>query len=115
MNIMELGALGEFVGSIGVIATFVYLGFTRGMKARSRWRAGLDRKPHCEGSFFRRWYVIGGDQLRLASRRSSRRSLKGSSLRRDQTDRFTSMMNRRLNLVLLSSLLYVGSWPFRAR
>jgi hypothetical protein len=25
MNIMELGALGEFVGSIGVIATLVYL------------------------------------------------------------------------------------------
>ena len=25
MNIMELGALGEFVGSIGVIVTLVYL------------------------------------------------------------------------------------------
>ncbi len=25
MNIMELGALGEFLGSIGVIATLVYL------------------------------------------------------------------------------------------
>ena len=25
MNIMELGALGEFVGSVGVIATLVYL------------------------------------------------------------------------------------------
>lgn len=25
MNIMELGALGEFVGSIGVIATLIYL------------------------------------------------------------------------------------------
>ena len=44
MNIMELGALGEFVGSIGVILTLVYLAIQIRQNTAQQKQSGLDSR-----------------------------------------------------------------------